>query len=122
MKEKLKKLFGGIDATVGCYMIAGALLLIGILEAVTGHYLRAFNTFLYTFIVFCCSQLIHQNKHLKRQIVLQHLIIEVLEEKSDIKHEEKENEPQPQMPEVLSPNGIPVGRADEKADGVAAAE
>lgn len=34
--------------------------------------------------------------------------------------EEIENEPQPPMPEVLSPSGIPVGRADDKADGVAA--
>lgn len=122
MKQTLKKLMSGLDATVGMYMIAGALLVIGMVELVTGHYLRAFSSFLYTFIVFCCSQLIHQNKHLKRLLVLQHFIIEVLEEKAGIKKEEKENEPQPPMPEVLSPNGIPLGRADEKADGVAAAE
>jgi len=89
----IKKLFGGIDATVGCYMIAGVLLLVGILEVATGDYLKAFASFLYTFIVFCCSLLIHQNKHLKQLIVLQHLMIDVLEEKAGIKHEEKENEP-----------------------------
>lgn len=122
MKQTLKKLMSGLDATVGMYMIAGALLVIGMVALVTGHYLRAFSSFLYTFIVFCCSQLIHQNKHLKRLLVLQHFIIEVLEEKAGIKKEEKENEPQPPMPKVLSPNGIPLGRADEKADGVAAAE
>lgn len=95
MKEKLKKLFDGLDATVGCYMIAGALLLIGVMELVTGHYLRAFNSFLYTFIVFCCSQLIHQNKHLKRLLVLQHMIIETLEEKAGIRNDEKNDKPEP---------------------------
>lgn len=88
MKKKLKELISGLDATVGCYMIAGMLLMIVIVELAMGHWFRAFNSFIYTFIVFCCSQLIHQNKHLKRLLVLQHMIIEVLEDKAGISKEE----------------------------------
>lgn len=95
MKEKLKKLFGGFDATVGCYVIAGMLLMIGVLELVTGHYWRAFNSFLYTFIVFCTIRLLRMVQHLKRLLVIQHLIIGVLEEKAGIKHEEKNDQPEP---------------------------
>jgi hypothetical protein len=77
--KRIKDFFKSIDGTAACYMIAGMLMLIGIAELCTGHYLRAVNSFLYTFIVFITTVTIGQNKRLGRLLVMQHLIICELE-------------------------------------------
>ena len=61
-------------------MGVGMLLLVGIAELCTGHYLRAVNSFLYTFIVFMATAMIAKNKHLLKLLVMQHHIICELEE------------------------------------------
>lgn len=73
--KRIKEFFSSIDRTSIFYMIAGMLMLIGIAELCTGHYLRAVNSFLYTFIVFMTAVIIGQNKRLGRLLVMQHLII-----------------------------------------------
>lgn len=77
--KRIKDFFKSIDGTAVCYMIAGMLMLIGIAELCTGHYLRAVNSFLYTFIVFVMTVIIGHNKRLRRLLVMQHLIICELE-------------------------------------------
>ena len=77
--KRIKDFFKSIDGTAVCYMVAGMLMLIGIAELCTGHYLRAVNSFLYTFIVFMTTVIIGQNKRLRRLLVMQHLIICSLE-------------------------------------------
>ena len=46
MSKKLKHLFSGFDSTIFGYVLAGMLLMIGIAEVFTGHYFRAFCSFL----------------------------------------------------------------------------
>ena len=95
MSKKLKHLFSGIDSTVFGYVFAGMLLMISVADVFTGHYFRAFNSFLYTFIMFCAIKIIKENKHLKRLLVLQHLIIEALEENAGNRHNETSDHPEP---------------------------
>lgn len=73
--KRIKEFFKSIDGTAVCYMIAGMLMLIGIAELCTGHYLRAVNQFLYTFIVLMAAIMIAQSKRLRELLVTQHLII-----------------------------------------------
>lgn len=77
--KRIKEFFSSIDGTSICYIIAGMLMLIGIAELCTGHYLRAVNSFLYTFIVFMATVINGQNKRLRRLLVIQHHIICELE-------------------------------------------
>ena len=95
MSKKLKHLFSGFDSTILGYVLAGMMLMVGIAEVFTGHYLRAFCSFLYAFIVFGAMEIIKENKHLKRMLVLQHLIIEALEEKAVLRHNETSDHPEP---------------------------
>ena len=60
-------------------MGAGMLMLVGIAELCTGHYLRAVNSFLYTFIMFMATAMMAQNKRLRELLVIQHHIICELE-------------------------------------------
>lgn len=73
--KRIKEFFKSIDGTAVCYMIAGMLMLIGIAELCTGHYLRAVSSFLYTFIVLMAAIMIAQSKCLRELLVTQHLII-----------------------------------------------
>ena len=77
--KRIKEFFSSIDGTSIGYMIAGMLMLIGIAELCTGHYLRAVNSFLYTFIVLMTTAMIAKNKRLRELLVMQHLIICELE-------------------------------------------
>ena len=77
--KRIKEFFSSIDSTSIGYMIAGMLMLIGIAELCTGHYLRAVNSFLYTFIVLMTTAMIAKNKRLRKLLVMQHLIICELE-------------------------------------------
>ena len=95
MSKKLKHLFSGFDSTILGYVLAGMMLMVGIAEVFTGHYLRAFCSFLYAFIVFSAINIIKENKHLKRMLVLQHLIIEALEENAGNRHNETSDHPEP---------------------------
>lgn len=77
--KRIKEFFKSIDGTAACYMIAGMLMLIGIAELCTGHYLRAVNSFLYTFIVLMATVMIARSKRLRELLVMQHFIICSLE-------------------------------------------
>ena len=95
MNKKLKHLFSGFDSTILGYVLAGMLLMIGIVEVFTCQFLRAFCSFLYAFIVFGAMEIIKENKHLKRMLALQHLIIEAIEEKAILRHKEIPDQPEP---------------------------
>jgi len=73
--KRIKDFFKSIDSTAVCYMIAGMLMLIGIAELCTDHYLRAVSSFLYTFIVLMATAMIARSKRLRELLVMQHLII-----------------------------------------------
>ena len=79
--KRIKEFFSSIDSTSIGYMIAGMLMLIGIAELCTGHYLLAVNSFLYTFLVLMTTAMTAQNKRLRKLLVVQHLIICGLEKK-----------------------------------------
>lgn len=73
--KRIKDFFKSIDGTSICYMIAGMLMLIGIAELCTGHYLRAVNSFLYTFIVLMATAMIARIKRLRELLVKAYIII-----------------------------------------------
>lgn len=88
----IKKVFRKIDRIALCYMVAGVLMFIGVMELATGHWWRAINSFLYTFIVWTTTKLLAICDSQRKIIVIQHLIIEELEKRLGIGDDTKQTD------------------------------
>lgn len=97
MKKFLSKIVDNFDVAVLMYMLCGVLLSIGIAELFTGHYLRAINSFIYTFIAFMCAKTTKRIRDLRAVCLVQHKMIVAMiedEDEADAEEEDKqENEP-----------------------------
>ncbi len=97
MKKFLSKIVDNFDVAVLMYMLCGVLLSIGIAELFTGHYLRAINSFIYTFIAFMCAKMAKRIRDLRAVCLVQHKMIVAMiedEDEADAEEEDKqENEP-----------------------------
>ena len=93
MKKFLSKIVDNFDVSVLMYMLCGVLLSIGIAELFTGHYLRAINSFIYTFIAFMCAKMTKRIRDLRAVCLVQHKMIVAMiedEDESDADEEDKQ--------------------------------
>ena len=85
MKKFLSKIVDNFDVAVLMYVLCGVLLSVGIAELMTGHYHRAFNSFLYVFIAFMCAKMSKRIRELRAVCIVQHKMIVAMAEDDDEK-------------------------------------
>ena len=118
MKEKSGKQLNGLDFSAMCYFFGGGFLIMGITSFIIDNPMTGVSYLLFMVVILMTAFKHKQYARLTRLVDVQKEFIELLMEMvTETLKKKEEDTPQPPMPEMLNHNGIPIGRADEKADG-----